>query len=146
MTDEAQIHQQTVVAIIKGVTKKTALLTSCIAAAVLVNTLVRGSGQRWWFIPASILIGGALGLLNFRLLAKTVERFFLRDVVNAGASTVATAILSIIKLTAIFIILFVLIKLGVLHIFGLLGGFSLSFLAILWEGLALKNDVFGRVK
>ena len=70
--DENRMREQSVDAILKGVAKKTALIVSLAAAAALVYAIVLGSDHRWWFLPASILFGGALGLLNFRWLADEV--------------------------------------------------------------------------
>jgi ATP synthase I chain len=141
MTEEAQARQQTVAAIIKGVVNKTTLIVSVVASAVLLYFLLAPSGQHWWFVPMSILFGGALGLLNFRFLATSVERIYLRKGATSAVSTLAAAIITILKLSLIFIILFVVIKWRLLHIFGVLAGLSLCFLAILWEGaLLLKND------
>ena len=140
MTDEAQTRQRAIAGIIKGVAKKTALLTVGSAAAVLVYTLFRDSGQRWWSLPASVLFGGALGLLNFRWLATAVERVYLRKGATPGLSSLAAAVISILKLSLIFIILFLVIKWRLLHIFGMVAGLSLSFLAILWEGATLMKQ------
>ena len=140
MTDSAQTPQQTVAAIIKGVMKKTALIVFLVASAVLLYSLIVPSGQRWWFIPVSILFGGALGLLNFRFLATSVERIYLRKGATSALSTLAAAIITILKLSAIFVILFIVIKWRLLHIFGVLGGLSLCFLAVLWEGATLMKN------
>jgi ATP synthase I subunit len=140
MTDEAQIRQRAIAGIIKGVAKKTALLTVGAAAAVLVYTLLQDAGQRWWLLPASVLFGGALGLLNFRWLATAVERVYLRKGATPGLSSLAAAVISILKLSLIFIILFMVIKWQVLHIFGMVAGLSLSFLAIVWEGAKLMKQ------
>jgi hypothetical protein len=142
MTDEAQSRHQTVAAIITGVMNKTALIVFIAAAVVLVISLIRNAGQRWWFIPASILFGGALGLINFRWLATAVERIYLRKGATSGTSILAAVIISILKLSAIFVVLFVVIKWQLLNIFGLLAGLSLCFLAILWEGLRLMQNTF----
>ena len=57
-----------------------------------------------------------------------------------GLSNLAAIIISILKLSVVFIILFVVIKWGFVHIFGLVGGLSLCFLAILWEGVTLMKQ------
>ena len=139
MTDETRIRQQAIAGIIKGVVKKTALLTVGAAAAVLLYTLFQDSEQRWWSLPASVLFGGALGLLNFRWLASAVERVYLRKGATPGLSSLAAIVISILKLSLIFIILFMVIKWRLLHVFGMVAGLSLSFLAIVWEGAKLMN-------
>ncbi len=135
MIDENQIRKKAVTNIIMGVAKKTALIVSVAAVAALVINLIRQSEPRWWFLPLSVLFGGGLGFLNFRWLATSVERVYLRKGATPGLSNLAAVIISILKLSVIFIILFVVIKWQLLHIFGLVAGLSLCFLAILWEGV-----------
>ncbi len=145
MIDEIQIRKQAVAKIIIGVAKKTALIVAVATAAAAAIGLARRSDQQWWFLPLSVLFGGGLGFLNFRWLALSVERVYLRKGATPGLSNLAAVIISILKLSVIFIILFIVIKWQVLHIFGLVAGLSLCFLAILWEGVttmkkALQNS------
>ncbi len=145
MIDEIQIRKQAVANIISGVAKKTALIVLVAAAASLAIGLLYGKEQLWWFLPLSVLFGGGLGFLNFRWLAISVERVYLRKGATPGLSNLAAVIISILKLSVIFIILFIVIKWQLLHIFGLVAGLSLCFLAILWEGVttmkkALRNS------
>ncbi|HUI67682.1 MAG TPA: ATP synthase subunit I [Nitrospirota bacterium] len=139
MTDENQIPKQTVDAIIKGVALKTALLVSIAAGGVLIFSIFQETGQRWWFLPASVLFGGVLGLLNFRWLAIAVERVYVRKGAVPAVSNIAASLINMLKLSLIFIILFIVIKWQVLHVFGLVGGLSLCFLAIIWEGATLMK-------
>jgi len=145
MTDETLVRKQAVATIIKGVAKKTVLIVSTVAAASLVFTFLHGVDQRWWFLPLSVLFGGVLGLLNFRWLAIAVERVYLKQGATPVASNLAAVIISLLKLSLIFIVLFIVIKLQIVHVFGLVAGLSLCFLAILWEGAtamkqALRNN------
>jgi hypothetical protein len=140
MTEKMQSRQQTVAAIVKGVAKKTALFVLLAASTALLYSFIAPSGQRWWFVPLSVLFGGVLGLLNFHFLATSVERIYLRQGATSALSTLAAAIITILKLAAIFVILFVVIKWRLLHIFGVLAGLSLCFLAVLWEGVALMKN------
>lgn len=139
-TDDAQLRRQAVSGILKGVAKKTSLIVLVAAAVSLVYSLARPSGERWWFIPLSVLFGGALGLLNFRWLSIAVEKIYLRQGATPGLSNLAAIILSVLKLSIIFIILYVVIKWQVMHIFGLVGGLTLCFLAIIWEGAAMMKQ------
>ncbi len=132
--DESVIQQQAVDAIIKGVVRKTVLMLSLAMAVVLVFTLVGNTGQPWWLLSASILFGGTLGLLNFRWLAIAVQRIYLRQGATAVSSNLAAVIISLLKLSLIFVILFIVIKWQLLHVIALVAGLSLCFLAILWEG------------
>jgi len=147
MTDETQIRRREVAGILKGVAFKTTLLVLPVtAAALVVYVLIQQRGESWWFVPASILFGGALGLLNFRWLAIAVERVYLRKAATSAVASLAAAIISILKLASIFIILFVVMKWHLVHIFGLVGGLSLCFLAILWEGATLMRQTLKSTK
>lgn len=145
MTDDVQVRKQAVATIVRGVVKKTALIVSAAAAGSLIFALLRGGDQRWWFLPVSVLAGGILGLLNFRWLALAVERVYLRQGATPGLSNLAAVIISVLKLSLIFIVLFVVIKMQLLHIFGLIAGLSLCFLAIILEGaMIMKHNVANR--
>jgi hypothetical protein len=138
--DETRIRKQAVEAIIKGVTRKTVLLVSLAIAAVLVFVAMQKVSQPWWFLPAGILFGAALGVLNFRWLAIAVQRVYLRKGATPGVSNIAAIIFGVLKLSVIFIALFIVIKWQLLHIFGLVAGLSLCFVAILWEGVTLMKQ------
>jgi hypothetical protein len=138
--DETQVRQQAVDAILKGVAKKTAIIVSFGSACTVVFALVQKTAQPWWFLPASILFGGILGLLNFRWLAIAVQRIYLRKGATPVSSNLAAVVISLLKLSLIFIILFIVIKWRLLQVFGLVGGLSLCFLAILWEGATMMNQ------
>ncbi len=139
MTDEVQIRQKAVANIIVGVAKKTAILVLVAVAASVTIPLIQQKEQPWWFLPLSVFCGGGLGLLNFRWLAVSVERVYLRKGATPGVSNLAAVVISILKLSIIFIILFIVIKWQLLHIFGLVAGLSLCFLAILWEGVTMMK-------
>ena len=139
-TDETRIRQESVDAILKGVAKKTALIVSLVSLCALIFTLIREPAQPWWFLPASIVFGGILGMLNFRWLAIAVQRVYLRKGATPVSSNLAAVVISILKLSLIFIILFIVIKWQLLQVFGLVGGLSLCFLAILWEGATLMKQ------
>jgi len=139
-TDEDRIRTQVVASIVKGVAKKTALIVSLASAGVLAFGLIQRTTHPWWFLPASVLFGGMLGLLNFRWLAIAVQRVYLRRGATPVTSNLAAVVISILKLSLIFIILFIVIKWQLLHVFGLVGGLSLCFLAILWEGTTMMKQ------
>lgn len=145
MTNEIRARREAVSSIIRGVAKKTAVIVSAAAAGSLIFALLLGAEQRWWFLPASVLFGGLLGLLNFRWLAIAVERVYLRQGATPGLSNLAAVIISVLKLSLIFIILFVIIKMQLLNIFGLVAGLSFCFLAILWEGvMVMKHNLMSK--
>jgi len=139
-TDEERIRTQAVSSIVKGVAQKTALIVLIVSAGVLAFGLIQRTAQPWWFLPASVLFGGLLGLLNFRWLAVAVQRVYLRQGATPVTSNLAAVVFSILKLSLIFVILFVVIKWQLLHVFGLVGGLSLCFLAILWEGTTMVKQ------
>jgi hypothetical protein len=138
--DETQIRQQAVDAILKGVARKTAVIVSVASACAVLFVLIRKTAQPWWFLPASVLFGGILGLLNFRWIAIAVQRVYLRKGATPVGSNLAAVIISMLKLSLIFIILFIVIKWQLLQVFGLVGGLSLCFLAILWEGATMMKQ------
>jgi hypothetical protein len=138
VNDEVDVRRQAVATVLAGVVKKTAVIVSAAAAAAVIFSILRG--ESWWFLPLSILSGGVLGLMNFRWLALAVQRVYLRQGATPGVSNLAAAIINILKLSIIFIILFVVIKWRMLNVFGLVAGLSFCFLAIVWEGATvLKN-------
>jgi hypothetical protein len=137
----ASAPKQAVGDIVQGVVKKTLMLTAGAIAGVFIFSAFVAADRHWWLIPASILFGAALGLVNFRWLAVAVERIYLRKGATPGVSTIAAAIINILKLAAIFIVLFIVIKWQFLNVFGLVGGLSLCFVAILWQGLKLMKNV-----
>lgn len=139
MTDETVVRHRAAAAILAGVVKKTVIVASLAAAAALAFSLLRG-GERSWFLPLSILFGAMLGLLNFRWLTIAVERIYLRQGATAVTSNLAAVIIHIIKLSLIFVILFAVIKWHLLHVFGVVAGLSLCFLAIMWEGMTVLKD------
>lgn len=141
MTDEAAVRKQAVENILRGVAIKTALIVSVLAAAAGIFSVL-AANHPWWYLPLSVLFGGVLGLLNFRWLAVAVQKVYLRQGATPGASNLAAVIISILKLSIIFVVLFIVIKWELLHVFGLVAGLSFCFLAIIWEGAtALKENI-----
>jgi hypothetical protein len=138
--DETQIRQQAVDAILKGVVRKTAVIVSVASVCTALFAVIHKTAQPWWYLPASVLFGGLLGLLNFRWLAIAVQRVYLRKGATPVTSNLAAVIISILKLSLIFVILFIVIKWQLLQVFGLVGGLSLCFLAILWEGATMMKQ------
>lgn len=127
--------------IVLDVVKKTLMLTAGAIAGVFIYSVFVAADRRWWLIPASLLFGAALGLVNFGWLAFAVERIYLRRGATPGVSNIAAAIINILKLAAIFVVLFIVIKWQLLNVFGLVGGLSLCFVAIIRQGLTLMKNV-----
>ena len=139
MTGENIHLKQTAAAIVNRVIRKTILLVLIAAVGALLYNIVSGTGGSWWSVPASMIFGGALGLANFRWLAITVERVYVRRGATPAIANIAGSMINILKLAAIFIILFIVIKWQIMHIIGLLIGLSICFLAIVWEGLTVMT-------
>jgi hypothetical protein len=141
MTEQTSDRRRVVAAIVRGVTIKTAVIDLAAAAAAIAYVLsIQQPAERWWFPAAGILFGGALGVLNFRWLAVSVERFYLRPGATPGVSNLLALVISGIKLTLIFVVLFIVIKWRLVHVFGLIIGLSVCFLAILWEGARIMQQ------
>ncbi len=140
MTEEQDIASRSGSAMVARVAKKAFLL---IAGGVLAASLVRIfflPERPWWELPASVLFGGVLGLLNFRWLAVAVERVYLKRGMTPTGANIAGAIINVLKLSVIFIVLFIVIKWRLLDVFALLVGLSLSFIAIIWEGVTIMGQ------
>lgn len=139
--DQPRDPRELVRAIVAKVALKTAVLAGAAAAGSAVYGAFGAAAGPWWLLPVSVLFGAALGLVNFRWLATTVERYYARAGATKTGATVAGLIVTLLKLSSIFVILLVVIKWHLLHIMGLVGGLSLCFLAILWEGAAMMTAV-----
>lgn len=138
-------------AIVARVAAKTSVLASIAAVIVLVFLLLRNE-ERWWSFPLGIIIGGALSILNFRWLAFIVERIYTKKDRPSALPRILDWPLNILKLSAIFIILYVVIKYKLIHVIGLVSGLTISFIAILWEGFSAMSrmekgsDTGGRMR
>ena len=128
-------HSATAVA--AGVAKKTAVLTAIGTVAAVAVQMTAWPGLSLWTVPAGVLVGGALGVLNFRWLAYAVERVYLRQGTSSLLANVAAAVVNVLKLSAIFIVLFVVIRNQWVHLVGLVLGLTCCFGAILWQGYGL---------
>jgi len=130
-----QQHHQTVLNIIKNISIKTSIAVAAGTAVATAYTLLKTGESSWWSIPAGVLFGGVLGLLNFRWLAFAVERKLMKKILPPAPQNHFVMILNGTKLAAIFIVLFVVMKWQLVNIFGMIIGLSLCFCAIIWEGL-----------
>lgn len=88
----------------------------------------------WKKLPASIIIGGVFGILNLRALVRNVE-----GLTGSGKATSRLIILSITRLLMLFIAIFILIWLKVINIIGMLFGFTVVFVLILFEGMKVGS-------
>ena len=90
----------------------------------------------WRKYPLSILIGGILGLVNLRGLARSVE-----NLVGTYRPTAKVVIFSILRLAMLAVILVTLIALRLVSIIGLLIGFTVVFFVIMKEGLRESKEL-----
>jgi len=137
MTDKDDLREHSANAVTAGVARKTAVLTGIGIAAVVAVQMTAWPGYPLWPVPLGVVFGAVLGLLNFRWLAYAVERVYLRKGTSSILANVAAAAINVLKLSAIFIVLFVVIKNQWVHLVGLVIGLTLSFGAILWQGYGL---------
>jgi hypothetical protein len=85
----------------------------------------------WGRTPAmSILIGGILGLVNLRGIARGVE-----GLIGSQRPTGKIIFLSLLRLTALALILGILFYYEAVDVLGILIGFTIVFAAIIKEGL-----------
>ena len=98
----------------------------------------------FWAVPLGVVFGAVLGALNFRWLAGAVQRVYLRKGTTGPLATLAAVVINVLKLSAIFVVLFIVIKKDLLNIFAVLAGLSLCFLAILWQGFTALAEGKGQ--
>ncbi|NTW59950.1 MAG: ATP synthase subunit I [Nitrospirae bacterium] len=137
MTDKNDLREHSAKAVAAGVPRKTAVLAGIGIAAVVAVQMTAWPGYPLWPVPVGVVFGAVLGLINFRWLAYTVERVYLRKGTSSILANLAAAAINVLKLSVIFIVLFVVIKNQWVHLVGLVIGLTLSFGAILWQGYGL---------
>ncbi len=84
----------------------------------------------WKKMPLSIIIGGALCLVNIRGLAWGVQ-----GLLGTGKATGRMIFFSMFRLLMLFIILSLLVYLKLVNIFGILTGLTIVFVLLMVEGL-----------
>jgi len=84
----------------------------------------------WKKLPLSILIGGALGLVNLRGLAWGVQ-----GLLGAEKATGRMLFFSQFRILMLFLILAALLYLRLVNILGILAGFTVVFIMVLIEGM-----------
>jgi hypothetical protein len=141
MTGKVNTVEHSATAVAMGVAKKTAVLTVFGTIAAVAVQMTAWPKLSPWTVPAGVLVGGGLGVLNFRWLAYAVERVYLRQGTSSLLSNIAAAVINVLKLSAIFVVLFVVIKNQWVHLAGLVLGLTFSFGAILWQGYGLVTGL-----
>lgn len=112
--------------LVKRVFKRSLLLLIPIA---LLSALIE-----WKKLPASILVGGGLALLNIKGLAWGVE-----GLLGTHKATAKMVFFSQFRLLMLFLILAVLIYLKLVNVFGILIGFTVVFALLMIEGYRLSR-------
>ena len=90
----------------------------------------------WKKLPMSILIGGILGLINLRGLARGVY-----SIVGTYRPSAKIVISTIFRLGFLAVVLILLFALKVVNVFGILIGFTVVFILIMTEGLRLAKEL-----
>jgi hypothetical protein len=86
-------------------------------------------------IPASILIGGVLGILNLRGLVWGIE-----SLLGAHKANVTLLLLNILRLLILFSIITILVAFRLAHLIGLLVGMTVVFFILIKEGLKMARQ------
>lgn len=99
------------------------------SALILLPVALGSAFIEWWRLPAGVLTGGVLALINFRGLARGV-----RGLLGAGQGMGRMIFLSQFRLVMLFIVLGLIVYLKLVNIFGILAGFTIVFGVVLLEG------------
>ena len=106
---------------------------------VLIPLAVLSAFLEWKKLPLSVLIGGALGLLNLRGLAWGVQ-----GILGAEKATSRMLFFSQFRFIMLFFVLAALVYLNLVSIIGIIAGFTVVFIMVLIEGL--KNAREAKIK
>lgn len=106
------------------------------AVVVLIVCAALSAFVEWKKLPVSIIIGGALGLANFRGLSWSVE-----GLMGTYRATGKMIFFSIFRLIFLFVIISVLVYLKLVNIFGILIGFTVIFTLLIIEGLKYAEKI-----
>jgi len=106
------------------------------AVFILVPLALLSAFIEWKKLPFSILIGGILGLINLRGLARGVY-----SIVGTYRPTAKIVISTILRLGFLAVVLILLFALKVVNVFGILIGFTVVFVLIMTEGLRAAKEL-----
>lgn len=96
---------------------------------ILIPATIVSAFIEWWHLPAGVLAGGLLALINFRGLVRGV-----RGLLGAGKGMGRMIFLSQFRLIMLFLVLGLIVYLKLVNIFGILAGFTIVFAIVLVEG------------
>lgn len=102
----------------------------------LIPVVILSAFFEWKKLPVSILTGGVLGLLNMKGLAWGVEGIF-------GSAKISGPLIafSFFRLMLLMCIIFILIYYQLVHILGILIGFTVIFMVTLIEGFKYAKNL-----
>jgi hypothetical protein len=103
---------------------------------VLIPLAVISAFIEWKKLPASILMGGILGLVNIKGLAWGIEGLF-----GPAMMKGPMILFSLFRLAMIFLIIVLLLYLKFVNLIGILIGFSVIFMMVLIEGLKFAKSL-----
>lgn len=106
------------------------------AVFILLPLALLSAFIEWKKLPMSILIGGILGLINLRGLARGVY-----SIVGTYRPSAKIVISTILRLGFLAVVLILLFALKVVNVFGILIGFTVVFILIMTEGLRLAREL-----
>jgi hypothetical protein len=106
------------------------------AIIILVLLALLSAFIEWKKLPFSILIGGILGLINLRGLARGVY-----SLIGTYRPTAKIVISTILRLGFLAVVLILLFALKVVNVFGILIGFTVVFILIMTEGLRAAKEL-----
>jgi len=112
---------------LKGVTKKGIIIILLLAGVSVIF--------EWKKLPLGILCGGVFGLLNLKGLVRGVEGLLCTE-----KATAKIVFLSMSRLFALSVAIFILIYFKIINVFGLLLGFTAVFILILIEGMSVAKE------
>jgi hypothetical protein len=108
--------------ILNGVIKKSII--------IIIPAALAAAYFEWENPPLGILAGTVFGILNLRGLVRSVNGF-----IGSQGLTPKIIFMSMTRLFLLFVAITVLIWLKIVNVFGLLFGFTVVFVLILFEGI-----------
>ena len=97
---------------------------------VLIPATAASAFIEWWRLPAGVLVGGILALINFQGLVRGARGLL----AGAGKGMGKMIFLSQFRLIMLFMVLALIMYLKLVNIFGILAGFTIVFVVVLIEG------------
>lgn len=102
---------------------------------ILLSLSILSAFIEWRKLPISILVGGILGLVNLRAIARGVE-----GLIKTYRPTGKFIFFSIFRLIILGSILTILVVYKLVNIFGVLIGFTVIPISIIKEGLRIAKE------